>query len=1212
MKVGDLFEKKVSVRIDPVVKVGDVYDEKKLAEELRSYVVTPSIEEYLESIFDHYTDTIRTETQEIGVWISGYFGSGKSYLAKVMSQVLENRVLMGEPASQHFQTRIPVDSVHRGGIERSLSRLEQLDTSVMGFNLLTLSGADNTTLARMLLTEYYAQKGYTRNVIFARVIEAELDRLGRLGDFRAAVERESGKAWADISANPNFNKRALYAGAVAVAPESFPTPEDVDAALKGAHAGEIYNTQFLIETIRADIKRRESETGRPQRFMFVLDEFGFWAGTDTGRLGELEALVEEAAEKTKGSIWICITTHGDMGSVIAEARMNEADQKKITSRFRFKPALTTENIELVLEDRLFKKTAAGRAELEGIYGQTSGTMRAVGEPSDTSRVLQNCTAERFATYYPFLPYQIDLIPEVVKSLRSKGGRGEQLSGSTRTLLAVVQDIMRSGHRSYLDESVGVLVSFDEVFHNLAGEGEVQPQIRDDVRRIVDVVPDATDATQRVAQCLYLIGHLEFVPSTIDNISRMMVESTDDSVASIRTRVEPEVLKLIGARLAVKNGDEYEFLTGEVRTFEDEVASAQGDLRRQDRSQRFQKFFVIEPGGRKNYIEWLGEASAKLQGRDFTLKLSIDGVHVTGTIGDVAVEVVSPLDSTPESVNHAENSTVGTESANRVMCVMDRPVTFDDNLSRYLAMRQTIESWKSDSSKSEEARKLASDKESSDLKRLRDAVVKDLKRALQDGHYVFRGSSERLIVPPGITSADAFHERLTSALEAVYPKYRDLPVRISQDQKAVEDALAGKHGNQDLKNLAIFDAAGQIKPAAVLIDAFEAFVSARQNVGERVAGSAVSAHLSGPPYGWDPNAARVAAAVLVRSGRLTVVVQNKKLTNPDDEALKRAVRVARDFGSCVLELEVGDIDQQQLRDVRELLIGLTGNRQIVETSAAISQAGDLFAEGLLSKASNFEVWRSGSGLNPGDVYVAAVSAWSGVRDFVQPNQRVRFMHEHLEELKAAAKTVSGAVEFQETRGIQYGEMRQAYSALSSVSHLLPADGPAANFVTEFSLAKTAGTFFDSEVWTRLRTRQSAAEVELRDCAKERLDSALALLRDAAERLAVLVDAECLDTELLEPLVRLDTELQNLSTDRDRLNSPERVAATVRATESAIRGAIGAKQPSPGPDSKPKRIRMRDLAPLGMVRTEEEWASVVEQLDRTVREALSEGRLVEFDA
>jgi hypothetical protein len=209
-------------------------------------------------------------------------------------------------------------------------------------------------------------------------------------------------------------------------------------------------------------------------------------------------------------------------------------------------------------------------------------------------------------------------------------------------------------------------------------------------------------------------------------------------------------------------------------------------------------------------------------------------------------------------------------------------------------------------------------------------------------------------------------------------------------------------------------------------------------------------------------------------------------------------------------------------------------------------------------------------------------------------------------------VNSAVDFQVKHGIQYTEMRNLQSELSSVRHLLPTDGSVANFLVDFSLATTAGTFFDSDVWSRLRTRQASAETELLDCAKERLDAAVDLLRDETERLTALVDAESLDGELLQPLVRLDTELLDLPTDRDRLNSFERVIAAVRVAEASIRAAINVKQPPSDPDSKPRRIRMRDLAPLGMVRTEPEWASVVEQLDQTVRDALAEGRIVEFDA
>ena len=108
--------------------------------------------------------------------------------------------------------------------------------------------------------------------------------------------------------------------------------------------------------------------------------------------------------------------------------------KKIEGRFRFKPALTTENIELVLEDRLFKKTIVGRQKIEDLYeSRGSGLLRGLGELANvTSRTLPACTKEKFATYYPFFPYQVHLIPEIVKTLRSKGGRGEQMSGSTRT------------------------------------------------------------------------------------------------------------------------------------------------------------------------------------------------------------------------------------------------------------------------------------------------------------------------------------------------------------------------------------------------------------------------------------------------------------------------------------------------------------------------------------------------------------------------------------------------------------------------------------------------------------------------------------------------------------------------------------------------------------------------------------------------------------
>src|SRR5207249_10643216 len=147
----------------------------------------------------------------------------------------------------------------------------------------------------------------------------------------------------------------------------------------------------------------------------------------------------------------------------------------------------------------------------------------------------------------------------------------QLSGWTRTLLAITQDILRAGRRNYLNAPVGEIVGFDEVYNNLAGEGEVSADARREIGRIETVVSGATNLTRRVAEVLYLIREIAYIPRTIDNIARLMVEHTQEDLASVIARIKPELEKLVNAKLVAQIGDDYEFLTGERRTFEEAVS-----------------------------------------------------------------------------------------------------------------------------------------------------------------------------------------------------------------------------------------------------------------------------------------------------------------------------------------------------------------------------------------------------------------------------------------------------------------------------------------------------------------------------------------------------------------------------------------------------------------------------------------------------------------
>ena len=515
----------------------------------------------------------------------------------------------------------------------------------------------------------------------------------------------------------------------------------------------------------------------------MLDESGQWIEDDAGRLSQLQSLVEEAAIKGQGRLWVIVTTHGDMGSIYKEARALEGDMKKIEGRFRFKPALTTENIELVLENRLLKKRLAGHQELEHLYeSRGSGLLRGLGELANvSSRTLPACTKDKFATYYPFFPYQVHLIPEIVKTLRSKGGRGEQMAGSTRTLLAITQDILRAGRRRYLDQPIGAIVSYDELYNNLSGEGEISPDVRTELSRIKEIVPGATALTPRVAEVLFLIREVPFIPRSKDNIARLLVETVDDDLPTILARIEPELARLMSAGLVARIGEEYEFLTGERRTFEEEVTTIEQQYMQQDRERGLKDNFVQEPG-KNHWRRWLDSDVVTYREQEFYFKPVIDETAVSGAKGDVTLRLYSPLRLGRETLEDLESRSLRSDEQTTLFFLCGRVNGFDQDLTRYLAMKEVIGNWKGDPHKSEDARKLAQDRENDDLPKLERRVVDGLKDGMRTGHLVFRGSSRQIGIKTGQTSGPALRSEMAAYWPALYPDSIKFPSGSSTNRR----------------------------------------------------------------------------------------------------------------------------------------------------------------------------------------------------------------------------------------------------------------------------------------------------------------------------------------------------------------------------------------------------------------------------------------------
>lgn len=1214
MKVADIFETRIEEKIDPVIKVGEVQDEPKLVSEIGSYVVTPTIEKYIDEFLEHFADSARLDTTEVGAWISGYFGSGKSHLAKILALLVENRNLLGQAAVKRFEARVPPTAPQRNSILRNLGQVSQCSTAVLAFNLNTLVDSKTTPLPRLLLSQYYQSRGYSSNLLYARVIECELDRRGKLRALHQKVAELADRPWEDIQKNPNFYAKHLYKAACAVAPDVFATPNDVEGALKNAERGDLYNTQFLVQTIIEDLVAREKETKKPCRVLLVLDESGQWIEDDAGRLAQLQALVEEAAIKGRGKIWIFVTTHEDMGAIYQNARALQADMKKIEGRFRFKFSLTTENIELVLEDRIFRKKIAGADAVRTVYDAAPGVLRGIGELANVEgRRLPDCERDRFVTFYPFFPYQVHLIPEIVKSLRSKGGRGEQLSGSTRTLLAITQDVLRAGRRNYLQREVGELVSFDEVYANLSGEGEVSPDVRRELSRIEEVVPGATALTRRVAEVLFLIHEIKYVPRTVDNIARLLAECASEDLPTIITRIKPELDRLLAAKMVARIGDEYEFLTGERRSFEDEVATVAAQIRQQDLDAGFAKHFIIDTEKKQNHLRSvLGFETVPFKGAEFDVRISMDGTLAMKS-GHIEIRISSPLAALGGTkVTDLEDQSLRAEEQNTIFVLCDRVPGFDQDLRRFLAMREVVNAWKGDPHKSEEARKLAVERETNDLDKLERKARDGIKAGLKQAHVIFRGASHALTPRAGQTPGETLRAELTAYFPSLYPKFEKVPVRIAQEQRAILDVLGGeKNLAGDVKALRLFDRGGALDPHSPLIDAVRIFLSSRQSKKERTLGKDLLEEFSSPPYGWDRNAVRVGVAACVRAGTVKVLIGKMPHTNPADPVLQKALRDSREFEKVELVLEDSEVEAEALEEVRTLLMKLTGKRKIDETPAALHEAMETFGQEKLGKAEKVRDWADAVGLPRPAAFAQGQEALENTLALTNPVHRVKEIQTRAEELTRGVEVIDQLVTFREKWGAAFVEVKGLVEQLRAVEHLLPAGGSIRDFLDGYEAARKDARFLEPDVWKKVQASKAAAALELNSHLSSWCEEARGIVGEAKARLPQDLKVRALDEGLAETLIGpLDQFVAGL----DEETEPARVAALPQRARKLV-GTLGEailkeleKRTPPPPDekSKPPRavrtIRLSDVATLRLVRTEAEWEEILKKLDERVRELL----------
>lgn len=558
MKLAEMYAKDINRTIDGVIKASE---DEHVRLEVEEYVFTAEIKNGLSRILEQYTSP---HPKSNGVWISGFFGSGKSHLLKMTSFLLGD-VQGSSSVSRDFVAEQFLQKASQDAfLQASLKKAAAIPATSLLFNIDAkddkAQSSKNLALLGVFYREFYRACGYyDRDLAVAR-LERDLDSLHKLAQFKEAFTQVSGgKRWEDA------RKAALFAnGDAEAALAQIGSP--ITNPIKTYRDNLALSAEGFAEEVRDWIDRQ----GPTYRLNFFIDEVGQYIGTDTKLMLSLQTVTEELFSKCQGRSSVFVTSQEQLSSVLGELADRRGDDfSKIQGRFDTQVNLSTQEVEEVVSKRLLTKTDQASAALRQVYDAHQAEFESAFSFPNWEKTYRNYpTAASFVDTYPFVNYQFDMFTQTMIGLSSAGAfTGRHSSVGARSLLGVAQQIAKD----IQNKQVGVLASFDQFYDGM--DQSLNSDIKLNVQRAVAQFRDSNPLAIRVLKTLLLVRYVQNFPKDPKNLRVLLRRDLDEDVAQLEADIE-EALKQLERQVLVQrmpNGT-YEYLTNEEQDIKREIDS----------------------------------------------------------------------------------------------------------------------------------------------------------------------------------------------------------------------------------------------------------------------------------------------------------------------------------------------------------------------------------------------------------------------------------------------------------------------------------------------------------------------------------------------------------------------------------------------------------------------------------------------------------------
>ena len=545
MQIKNMFEKQIDRDIKGVIKVGQS-DEENIYQELDEYVVTKELLKHFRVFFENYEKGIDGYTDKMGVWISGFFGSGKSHFLKILSYLLKNSTVEGKRAIEYF-TGCESDAGIRPKIEdpmliAEMTKAGETDSDVVLFNIDSKGsakiGSGKEAIVEVFMKVFNEMQGYCGSVPYLADFERQLDGEGRFEEFKETFEQIAGAPWE--------KKRQAFA---VIQDKVVKTLVEMDFMSEEAARNWCKNAKgnydLSIEKFVSLVQEYCAKKGPNHHVIFLVDEIGQYIADDTQLMLNLQTIVEDLGTACRGKAWVIVTSQEDIDSI---TKTKGNDFSKIQGRFDTRLSLSASNVDEVIRKRVLAKNDTAAQALRLLYEQKESIIKnLITFTVDTADKKLYADKADFADCYPFIPYQFSLLGQVLTAVRTHGASGKHLSDQSRSMLALFQE---SAIR-VMDKEDGVLVPFSYFYNPLHKFIDHQHS---------QVISDAEDNSKldefdvELLKVLFMIKYVKEIKANADNLTTLMISNIDDDRIEVRSKIEESLKKLIKETLVQKNGE----------------------------------------------------------------------------------------------------------------------------------------------------------------------------------------------------------------------------------------------------------------------------------------------------------------------------------------------------------------------------------------------------------------------------------------------------------------------------------------------------------------------------------------------------------------------------------------------------------------------------------------------------------------------------------